>query len=260
MRSSHSATALAVELKEDPFPAVLGGDGPRGPGRAGQRCEPPRQVPDPIHVVDPGEADERVHLAQALHGQHPGDQRTAGSGRGPASTASGRSPGPPDAGRSGRAAGSPIRGRAGSTGSQSRMRFSCSSGSAGGRSAAASSSANAVSVRSVTSTLPSQQVSEHAEVVAILGQLVAQGEPDPVGEVAGFCSAVDSGMTMTDCVAGNHRFDAPTRISRVSFGQPVGVERVQVRMTPPAPRQLRPPGLALRLVHGPAQVAGRALR
>ena len=49
-----------------------------------------------------------------------------------------------------------------------------------------------------------------------------------------FCSAADSGITITDCVAGNHRFDAPTRISRVSFLHPFGVERVEMRMTAPA--------------------------
>ena len=65
-----------VELEEDALAAVLGGDGPLRVAIPGQRGQPPGQVADPLERVDPGEADERVDLAEPLHREHPGDLRS----------------------------------------------------------------------------------------------------------------------------------------------------------------------------------------
>src|SRR5690606_23918418 len=69
---------VLVELEEDAFAAVLGGHGPARPGRACQWGQAAWEVADAVHVVDAGEADQGVHLAEAFDREHAGDLRPQG--------------------------------------------------------------------------------------------------------------------------------------------------------------------------------------
>ena len=77
-----------------------------------------------------------------------------------------------------------------------------------------------------------EQVAQHVGLTRHTGSASRPGRPGSGRRGRRCCSAASSrGMTMTDCVAGNHRLDAPTSISLVSASQPSTVEPVQVRQS-----------------------------